>query len=77
MERTVGVHHAKTHLSELLVQVQAGEEVIIMRGREPVARLVAMSPKGPRQLGMDKGLFSVDDNFNEQLPDDVLDSFDE
>jgi antitoxin (DNA-binding transcriptional repressor) of toxin-antitoxin stability system len=39
MTITVKVGEAKTHLSELLVKVEAGEEVIIMRGKEPVAKL--------------------------------------
>lgn len=35
----VKVGEAKTHLSELLAKVEAGEEVIIQRGNESVARL--------------------------------------
>jgi prevent-host-death family protein len=36
----VKVAQAKTHLSELLSKVEAGEEVVISRGNEPIARLV-------------------------------------
>ncbi len=36
---TVKIHEAKTHLSDLLARVEAGEEVIIARGKDPVARL--------------------------------------
>jgi prevent-host-death family protein len=36
------VHEAKTNLSQLLEKASAGEEVVIARGREPVARLVAI-----------------------------------
>lgn len=39
MAVTVKVAEAKTHLSELLARVEAGEEVIISRGNKPVARL--------------------------------------
>jgi len=39
MTVTVKVAEAKTHLSELLAKVEAGEEVIISRGNTPVARL--------------------------------------
>jgi prevent-host-death family protein len=38
------VHEAKTHLSQLLKQVAEGEEVIIMRDGEPVAKLVRCRP---------------------------------
>jgi prevent-host-death family protein len=37
---TVGSYEAKTHLPELLKQVEAGEEVLITRNGHPVARLV-------------------------------------
>ena len=43
---TVNVHEAKTHLSRLLAQVEAGEEVTIARNGKPVARLVACKPRG-------------------------------
>ncbi len=39
MTVNVKVAEAKTHLSELLAKVEAGEEVIISRGNTPVARL--------------------------------------
>ncbi len=35
----VKVGEAKTHLSELLAKVEAGEDVIISRGNTPIARL--------------------------------------
>jgi prevent-host-death family protein len=41
----VKVGEAKTHLSELLAKVEAGEEVIISRGKESVARLVGAGPR--------------------------------
>ena len=37
--RTVSVAEAKAHLSELLNQVEAGEEIVITRRGQPVARL--------------------------------------
>ncbi|MER9200882.1 type II toxin-antitoxin system prevent-host-death family antitoxin [Mesorhizobium sp. M0145] len=39
MTITVKVGEAKTHLSELLAKVEAGEEVIISRGNDPIAKL--------------------------------------
>ncbi|TIS18007.1 MAG: type II toxin-antitoxin system prevent-host-death family antitoxin [Mesorhizobium sp.] len=39
MTITVKVGEAKTHLSDLLAKVEAGEEVIIARGNDPIARL--------------------------------------
>jgi len=39
MTLTVKIGEAKTHLSLLLARVEAGEEIIIARGNEPIARL--------------------------------------
>jgi antitoxin (DNA-binding transcriptional repressor) of toxin-antitoxin stability system len=36
------VHQAKTHLSRLLKEAEAGKEVVLMRGKKPVARIVAI-----------------------------------
>jgi prevent-host-death family protein len=47
----VTVQEAKTHLSRLLRRVEAGESVVIRRGREPVAMLVrAPQPTGRRNI---------------------------
>ena len=40
MTKTVNVHDAKTHLSKLLADVEAGDEVVIARRGKPIARLV-------------------------------------
>jgi prevent-host-death family protein len=45
MPITVKVGEAKTHLSELLAKVEAGEEVVISRGAVPVARLTRIRPE--------------------------------
>lgn len=71
----VGVHEAKTRLSELLRLVDSGQEVEIARGGEPVAKLVPFRPREIRQLGTDHGVYTVPEDFDAPLPDDVLDSF--
>ena len=54
MHTTVKVADAKTHLSELLVRVQAGEEIVISRGNVPVARLVPIDEKDRRLAVFDE-----------------------
>ncbi len=50
----VTVQEAKTQLSRLLRRVEAGESVVIRRGREPVAMLVrAPARRGRRQIWAD------------------------
>ena len=69
---TVNVHEAKTQLSRLLAQVEAGEEVVIARRGQPVARLVGCKPKGKRRFGAMKGKIELTDAFVEPLPEDEL-----
>jgi prevent-host-death family protein len=45
MAATVKVAEAKARLSELLAKVEAGEEFVIARGHEPIARLVPIEPR--------------------------------
>mgnify|MGYP001809663537 FL=1 len=73
----VKMHEAKTNLSRLAARAAAGEEVIIMRGDVPVARLVPLAPeeKPRRQPGRLKGLVNFDDRFFEPLPDDELEAW--
>ena len=69
---TVNVHEAKTHLSRLLKQVEAGEEVTIARNGKPVARLVSSKKRGKRKPGSMAGLFTVPDSFFDPLPEEEL-----
>lgn len=46
------MHEAKTHLSRLVEEAAAGEEIVIARAGKPLVRLVAVSvAAGPRKLG--------------------------
>ncbi len=45
MAAVVKVAEAKAHLSELLAKVERGEEIVIARGDQPIARLVPLEEK--------------------------------
>lgn len=76
MPKTVNVHEAKTHLSRLLDEVEAGREVIIARAGKPVARLAPLEQTvRPKKLGLLKGKIKVPDDFDDPLPDEILDLF--
>ena len=69
----VNVHEAKTQLSRLLQAVEAGEEVVIARAGQPVAKLVSVVPAVPRRrFGMLAGRYTVPPDFDAPLPDDTL-----
>ncbi len=65
----VEMHEAKTHLSLLLAQAEAGEDVVIVRGEKPVARLVSYQQSArPRRLGLFRGQVKIAKEFDEPLP---------
>lgn len=69
------MHEAKTHFSKLVREAEAGEEIIVLRGSVPVARIVAYVPAVAREFGFDRGVLIVPDDFNDPLPPDVLAAF--
>ena len=68
----VNVHEAKTNLSRLLAQVEAGEDVVIARSGTPIARLERVQKQGKRQFGAMKGQIDLDDQFFDPLPEEEL-----
>ena len=45
----VTIHEAKTHLSRLIAEVEAGGEVVLARGKKPVARIVPFEPPAKKE----------------------------
>ena len=72
MPIVVDVSQEKADLSRLLAEVERGEEVLIARNGEPVAKLVAVAPRGRRTFGALHGRVSLDDRFFEPLPPEEL-----
>jgi prevent-host-death family protein len=74
--RLVNVHQAKTNLSQLLLDVEGGQEVVIARAGRPIARLVSWSPPQHHVAapGAMRGQIDVADDFDEPLVElfDVL-----
>ena len=70
--RTVNSHAAKTHLSRLVEEAAAGEEIIIAKSGKPVARLCPLAgPPRRRQLGTLNGKIHVPDNFDELYEEEI------
>ena len=68
--KTVTIYAAKTNLSQLLARVEAGEEIVLARGKEPIARLVPFRPPATkRRYGALRGIVSVGPEFFEPLPE--------
>jgi len=72
----IGMHEAKTKLSQLVERAEAGEEIVIARNGKPVARLVAVpSTTSLAALhGALRGRVHLAEDFDD-LPDDIAEAF--
>jgi prevent-host-death family protein len=72
---TKEINVAQGELTDALAAVEQGDEVVLVREGQPVARLVpveehALAPQlGPRKAGSARGLFTVPDDFDAPLED--------
>ena len=63
--KTVNIHDAKTRLSRILSEVEAGEEYVVARSGKPIARLVPYHPRGATAgSGKWRGRIAVGDDFD-------------
>ncbi len=73
--RAVNVQQAKTHLSRLLEEAVAGEDILIAKAGRPYVRLVPCTPeKTPRRLGSWQGRARIAEDFDE-TPAEVIGLF--
>ena len=65
----MNVHEAKTQLSRLLLQVEAGETVVIARAGKPSAQLVPIDGqrKGLKPPGAMRDQISIGEDFDAPL----------
>lgn len=68
----VNITEATKHLLELIEAASKGEEIIITKDDQPVAKLVPVAPvkkRHPAKAGSAKGLVTISDDFDEPLED--------
>jgi prevent-host-death family protein len=73
MAVVVNMHKAKSDLSRLVARALAGEEVIITRAGQPVARLVPI--RRERVPGLGRGKVEIGPDFDKPLPEEILREF--
>ena len=56
-------------LSELAKQAARGEEVVLVVDGEPIARIVPMERRKPREFGSGAGMITMSADFDEPLDD--------
>lgn len=71
--KIANIHEAKTHLSRLIESVMAGEEVVIAKAGKPLVKLIPYeTKKQPRQPGGWEGKVTISDDFDDELPPEML-----
>lgn len=74
----LNTREVRTNLLQLLDRVAKGEEFIIARAGQPIARLVGFSRKDrDRTGGHWNGLVHIGDDFDDALPDEIAGSLGE
>ncbi len=72
----INIHNAKTNLSRLIEKAAKGDEVVISRAGEPVAKLVPIKPAVPRRRkGLLKNKIRIRPSFYQPLPEAVIAAF--
>ena len=72
MSITASVPETPEQLTALLAHIQSGEEILLTKSGVAIARII---PTSQRISGQDKGKIIVAPDFNEPLPQDILDDF--
>lgn len=74
---TVSLREFQEDPASLLDRVEAGEHLVVVRGGHAVAELrpVSATPPGPRPFGLCAGAFTVPDDFDAPLPEEILQDF--
>jgi antitoxin (DNA-binding transcriptional repressor) of toxin-antitoxin stability system len=71
MQTTMAVEDIKVTLPELLDSLMPGDEVILTRNRQPVAKLISEATKQrkPRVPGLGKGMITILNDDDDHLKD--------
>lgn len=74
MTSSVNIAEAKAHLSALVDRAAAGEEIVLSRAGRPVARLMPLAERIPRQPGVRREWQIPDDLFLEPADEEDLEA---
>jgi prevent-host-death family protein len=73
---SIEIPESQTEFTELLRRVRLGEEVILSVAGTPIARIVPIAEQAlPRVPGLDRGKVTITPDFDNPLPEDVLNAF--
>lgn len=68
--QNIDINQAKKRLSELVEKTIRGDEIIITKAGQPIAKLIGIPKRDKkRQFGTAKGLIKISDDFDKPLED--------
>lgn len=74
---TISIDKVKDNLLKYLQRVEGGETLLILRDDKPIAEIKPVLPSSPqlRPFGLCAGEFVVPDDFDDPLPEHILQAF--
>jgi prevent-host-death family protein len=72
---SVSIEKVQEQFPAFLSKVEAGEEIILEKAGEPIARVVPIKKREKRILGKERGKIWMSDDFDEPLPGEILSEF--
>jgi prevent-host-death family protein len=64
--QVINIHEAKTHLSRILAEVEAGKSVLLARSGKPIAKLSPYQEEGQPEPGLWRGRIRMDPDFDNE-----------
>lgn len=75
-DEVINIYEAKTNLSKLCGQAASGHDVVLARHGQPWVRITMLEkPQKKVVFGVLKGEVTISDDFDAELPPDILESF--
>ncbi len=76
---TIKVEDFEQRFQKYISRLEAGETIVLTRGGQPVAEITPTAQKQHelRPFGLSAGKFLTPDDFNEPLPAEILDAFED
>jgi prevent-host-death family protein len=69
--KTVNIHDAKTHLSQLILEASQGTPFVIAKAGKPMVKVIAISQDPKPRLGMLSGAYVVPDDIDSPFQDEI------
>ncbi|MEO4049404.1 type II toxin-antitoxin system prevent-host-death family antitoxin [Pseudomonas sp. CAU 1711] len=69
--KTVNIHDAKTHLSQLILEASQGNSFIIAKAGKPMVRVVSIDQEPRPRTGMLVGVYTVPDDIDSPFQGEI------